>query len=246
MLIDCPGCAKSYHISRAALGPQGRNVVCPHCLTSWFAAPEVHGIASRDAEDADDGFAAQMAVQPEIDAEFFSERTREPTYEELYGTMPKTQPVAAPPARRSGLPRAVLALPVILGMTTGLIAFRSTIVTLWPKANAVYAAAGFPVNTRGLDLQHVHVNLVHNGAQPLLVVDGEIANRRADKSHVPKLELVVRDAEGHDIYSWDAASPKAKLDGGETIAFRARLAAPPANGQDVFVRFAAADVKPER
>src|SRR5579862_5026396 len=39
MLIDCPGCAQSYHIVKAALGPNGRRVACPRCDTIWFAAP---------------------------------------------------------------------------------------------------------------------------------------------------------------------------------------------------------------
>jgi hypothetical protein len=63
---------------------------------------------------------------------------------------------------------------------------------------------------------------------------------------VPELRLAVRDDQGHEIYTWGAASPKTKLEGGETIAFRARLVAPPADGHDVFVRFAAAEPKTAR
>ena len=35
MLIDCPGCARSYHVSSADLGSRGRTLVCPRCDARW-------------------------------------------------------------------------------------------------------------------------------------------------------------------------------------------------------------------
>jgi predicted Zn finger-like uncharacterized protein len=243
MLIDCPGCAKSYHISRAALGSGGRNVACPQCLTSWFVTPDAKGIADLGLDEAEESFTG-----PEINAEAISERTRQPSYEELYGAPAKSEeaPPTMPQRHRLRLPRAALVTLIVLTFATSTIAFRAPIVGFWPQAAKLYAAAGLPVNERGLDLQHLHVNLVHDGAQALLVVDGEIANRRADKTPVPRIKLAVRDADGHEIYTWDEASPKAKLESGETIAFRARLAAPPAEGHDIFVRFATAEPRQAR
>lgn len=244
MLIDCPSCAKSYHIGRAALGPRGRNVACPQCLTSWFVTPDAKGVADLDIA-ADDSFAAGDArlAAPEISVEAVSERSRQPTYEELYGPRVKAEERVAPPPqiRVPRVPRAAVTAIAALGLVMGVIAGRMTIVRLWPQAAKIYAAAGLPVNERGLDLKNLHVNLIHDGAQALLVVDGEIANKRGDKMPVPKIKLAVRDAGGHEIYTWDEASPKAKLDGGEVIAFRARLVAPPTEGRDIFVRFAAAE-----
>ena len=39
MLIDCPGCARSYHVGPADLGASGRTVVCPRCDTRWHQGP---------------------------------------------------------------------------------------------------------------------------------------------------------------------------------------------------------------
>jgi predicted Zn finger-like uncharacterized protein len=241
MLIDCPGCAKSYHIGRAALGSHGRNVACPHCLTSWFVTPDAQGIA--DLSIADLGGADRGLDAPEINAEAISERAREPTYEELYGPAVKSEDRIVPvPQRLMPWPsHGAMTIFAVLALAVGVIGLRATIVKVWPQAAKAYAAAGLPVNERGLDLKHLQVNLVHNGAQALLVVDGEIANQRSGETPVPKIKLAVRDADGHEIYTWDEASPKPKLQSGETIAFRARLVAPPADGRDIFVRFAAAD-----
>jgi hypothetical protein len=60
---------------------------------------------------------------------------------------------------------------------------------------------------------------------------------------VPPVALTVLGADGQAKYAWTTPAPKARLEAGETIAFRARLAAPPAEGADVLVRFASAEPK---
>ena len=48
------------------------------------------------------------------------------------------------------------------------------------------------------------------------------------------------DVRGRDVYSWNAAAPKAELAPGETVIFRTRLAAPPDNALRTVIRFASA------
>ncbi len=48
----------------------------------------------------------------------------------------------------------------------------------------------------------------------------------------------MRGPNGLDRYAWTAPTPKSRLEGGEKIAFRARLASPPEDGAEVLVRFA--------
>ncbi len=167
--------------------------------------PDAKGVADLDIA-ADDGFTAGDArlAAPEINVEAISERTRQPTYEELYGPRVKAEErvAPAPQIRVPRVPRAAVTVIAALGLVMSVIAGRATIVRLWPQAAKIYAATGLPVNERGLDLKNLHVNLVHDGAQALLVVDGEIANKRGDKTPVPKIKLAVRDAGGHEIYTW--------------------------------------------
>lgn len=40
MLIDCPACDRSYHVSREELGAAGRVVICPRCRTEWLVDGE--------------------------------------------------------------------------------------------------------------------------------------------------------------------------------------------------------------
>ena len=45
MLIDCPGCARSYHVSSADLGSRGRTLVCPRCDSRWHQDGPGHDLA---------------------------------------------------------------------------------------------------------------------------------------------------------------------------------------------------------
>lgn len=45
MLIDCPGCARSYHVSSVDLGDRGRTLVCPRCDARWHQDDPGHDLA---------------------------------------------------------------------------------------------------------------------------------------------------------------------------------------------------------
>jgi hypothetical protein len=138
----------------------------------------------------------------------------------------------------SPLLAAILA--VIFG-SMALVGLKEKIVQVLPASGALYAAAGLPVNLRGLEFRGVTSVVSEANSQHLLKVRGEIANLRPGLNQVPPIELVVESADGRPIYRWTTTVPKAKLGGNETIAFETRLVAPPEAGRDVKVRFAQAN-----
>ncbi|MGO8738736.1 hypothetical protein [Rhodoblastus sp.] len=118
-----------------------------------------------------------------------------------------------------------------------LIGARAQIVTFAPATAPLYAALGLKVNLRHMGLDHVVSRLAYEDGRPVLIVEGEIRNFAATPRVAPRMRLSVLDAGGREIYHWIAAPPKARLAVGETAEFRARLAAPPKEGQEVRVRF---------
>jgi predicted Zn finger-like uncharacterized protein len=64
MLIVCPSCATSYDVELASLGPQGRQVRCSRCHTTWHAAPA----------HADQLLAAAQAIAPALATELAVDR----------------------------------------------------------------------------------------------------------------------------------------------------------------------------
>ncbi len=95
MLIDCPGCGKSYHIIKAVLAPLGRRVACPRCDSIWFVSAE--GIASAEPPNASD-----FAFDPDLNAIHEDE---EPTELELMPVESDRAPRLAPnPSRPAAHP----------------------------------------------------------------------------------------------------------------------------------------------
>jgi predicted Zn finger-like uncharacterized protein len=216
MQIDCPGCAKSYHIVKAALGPNGRRVACPRCDAVWFIAA-----------DGRDGQLAPLIPTPlEIPANDVRPRKKQ------------VAKPAAPISRPHSSLKELCAGAALLVSGMALLGLRAEIVRLWPPTSTVYAALGLPVNLRGLELRDLHTVSTRDGSEAVLGIEGKIANIRSSVTKVPPIELSIRDPSGHILYSWTATSQKRRLAAGETIVFRAQLAEPPAGSYDVLARFA--------
>jgi predicted Zn finger-like uncharacterized protein len=229
MLIDCPGCAKSYHIIKAALGPNGRRVACPRCDTIWFVR----------AEASANGMEPNIPATIEISAEDIVLRSPLKKRNIAANARP-VQPTPAPRVRSSFL-KDICSGVALLAFGMAIIGFRAEIVRLWAPSGTAYAALGLPVNLLGLELRNLRTVSTHEGNEAVLGIEGEIANVGGTRTEVPPIELAIRDREGHELYSWTAKSQKRLLAVGEIILFRARLAAPPTGGHEVVARFATAE-----
>jgi hypothetical protein len=185
-------------------------------------------------EDRLDAFA--HATDDAIVAEAMSEAKRAPTYDELWGVRPLVEMKAPEPHSRAPMVTAIVA--TLIG-AMALVALREKIVRVAPPMALGFAAIGLPVNLDGLELRGVRSRIVMDGAKKVLAIEGEIANARREPMEVPQLALTVRGDDGLAKYAWTSPAPKSRLEPGEMVVFRARLASPPASGADVLVRFAA-------
>jgi hypothetical protein len=135
---------------------------------------------------------------------------------------------------RMPLPVLIVLLLFVCGALLGL---RKDIVRHVPQMASFYAAIGMPVNLRGLVFHDVKIsNETHDGV-PVLVVEGVIASTVGVPVDVPRIRFALRNAAGAEVYSWVAQPSQPVLEAGEAIPFRSRLASPPADGQNLQVRF---------
>ena len=154
--------------------------------------------------------------------------------------LPRPRSTAARMKKASTATAPALVIAAFIMATTAAIAARATIVSVAPATAVVYARLGMPVNLRGLSIDSVRATAAGQteDSQELLIT-GEIVNLRESETRVPNLRLALRAEDGRELYVWTVREPKDRLGPHERVAFRARLAAPPAGVRDVLVKFGA-------
>ena len=164
MLIDCPTCARSYHVSPAQI-EGGRTVICPRCDAHWHVGGPAFGQVFGGQNFG--GNAPRLA---------FGEVPRLAAPDRVFGDLPPSREVKLPTARkrRRVAPAVTLGL-AALALVSLTIGARAKIVQLVPRAAALYGAAGLPVNLRGLAFRNVHSDRLSPSAADI-VVTGEIRN----------------------------------------------------------------------
>ena len=188
--------------------------------------------------------AHQLRRAMELSTEAVSGRPRQPTYEELWGKswrQPQHEPFRARETGSVWLSPVLATLFAIVLGSMSLAGLKEQIVRAVPATSALYAAAGLPVNVRGLEFRGVTSRVSAENSQRLLKVQGEIVGLRPGFTPVPPIELIVQGEDGRALYRWTATPSKTKLGADETIAFETRLVAPPEAGRNVKVRFAQAN-----
>lgn len=138
--------------------------------------------------------------------------------------------------RRSwpGLPTIILVLAAVLA---ALVNWRAAVVSVVPQTAGLFASIGLPVNLRGLTLDDVKTSMETHEGVTVLVVEGTIANLTRQPLELPRLRFAVRNAAGYEVYAWTALPGQPILAPGDRAPFRSRLASPPADAQDIIVRF---------
>jgi hypothetical protein len=117
-------------------------------------------------------------------------------------------------------------------LVLALIVWRADIVRLLPQTALFYRMVGFEVNLRGLDISNETVD-----GKPILVIEGVIVGETRKPVELPRLRFSVRDAQGAEIYAWNAVLDQPVLKPGERAFFKSRLASPPPEGRNIDIRF---------
>jgi predicted Zn finger-like uncharacterized protein len=118
-----------------------------------------------------------------------------------------------------------------------LVGWRNDVVRALPQTASFFAALGLPVNLRGLTFDEVATATEQHEGVPILVVEGYVVNGAHRLEDVPRLKFILRNAARQEIYSWTAVPARGSLPPGEAVAFRTRLASPPADAHDLVLRF---------
>ena len=122
-------------------------------------------------------------------------------------------------------------------LVLALLIWRADVVRLLPQTAAFYKMVGLNINLRGLVFKDVKVTTETVEGKPVLVVEGVIVGESRQPVELPRLRFSVRDAQGIEIYAWNATVEQPVLKPGEKAWFKSRLASPPPEGRNIDVRF---------
>ncbi|HET6839728.1 MAG TPA: MJ0042-type zinc finger domain-containing protein [Bradyrhizobium sp.] len=133
-----------------------------------------------------------------------------------------------------GLPTMCAAMGALV---LALVIWRAEVVRLMPQTATFYKMVGLEVNLRGLAFKDVKVTTETVEGKPVLVIEGAITGEARNPVELPRLRFSVRDAQGAEIYAWNAVMEQSVLKPGEKARFKSRLASPPPEGRNIDVRF---------
>ncbi|WP_027522155.1 MJ0042-type zinc finger domain-containing protein [Bradyrhizobium sp. Ec3.3] len=144
------------------------------------------------------------------------------------------RPVSRQPRRSSfGLPTCA----AMGALAVALLVWRADMVRLLPQTAAFYKMIGIEVNLRGLAFRDVKVTSETVDGKQVLVIEGAIVGETRKAVDIPRLRFAVRDAQGAEIYAWNAVLEQTVLHPGERALFKSRLASPPPEGRNIDIRF---------
>jgi predicted Zn finger-like uncharacterized protein len=122
-------------------------------------------------------------------------------------------------------------------VVSGLLVFRNSIVATAPGLAGFYATLGLDVNLRGLTFGPIETLREIDNGQPVLVVEGTLANPTQKPREVPALRFALRDGDSQELYAWSIDPKATTIAAGDSLRFRTRLVAPPDRASDLQVRF---------
>ena len=208
-------------------------------------------------EDNDHEHGAPVVDSPSISGDWPAEGEEAPPAAEAawpsidpQDQYPEGRP-ATPPSRLGRLPmfgflkqlpsNPLISLPTACAamgaLVLALLIWRVDVVRLLPQTASFYKMVGLDVNLRGLMFKDVKVTTETVEGKPVLVIEGVIVGEARKPVELPRLRFSVRDAQGAEIYAWNAVLEQPVLQPGQKAWFKSRLASPPPEGRNIDVRF---------
>jgi hypothetical protein len=126
---------------------------------------------------------------------------------------------------------------VLFALNVALIGARHEVVRFFPQTASLFAAIGLPVNLRQLAFENVRITRETENDDASLMIEGNIVSTTNRPVEVPRLRFAARNASGQEIYTWTVRPERSILEPGQRLPFSSRLASPPADANDVMVRF---------
>jgi len=213
MILSCSSCETRFLVDPDAIGPNGRRVRCARCGHVWRQE------APRDLPHRVDLTPPPSA--PSIDIPFGS-------------NLP-----ALPRKPRSQALQWILLLVLFGGLAGAGIFYREPIVAAWPPASKLYDMVGLSAEEIGAGLVFRQVTPRHElrDGKKILEIRGLIANISERDREIPQVRVALIGPQGYEVRHWIFTANAETLEPGETLRFSTVSVDPPANAENLAIRF---------
>lgn len=221
MVITCPACSTRYLVDPRALGAGGRVVRCANCSHTW------HQELAANSRAADDLASPVLTAPAESEARG----------EEGPGGQVQLPALAGQGRGIPALGWALYGVFLVVLFLGGLWFTRDQMVAYWPGLARYYQMAGLSV-AQGMPALDIKVSTptydTENGL-PTLVIEGEVVNQSKVTQQVPKLRIILRDKDHHELQSWVFSVSDMPLMPGSSVPFRTSVSQPNEQATGVLV-----------
>ena len=194
---------------------------------SPFPEPEPMPVAIPDAP----------SLVPPIEHTAYKEPTPADQEDELETFAARRKRMQSKRKKKSRSSRWTAIILVLFAVNVALVGARNEVVRFLPQTASLFAAIGLPVNLRQLAFENVRITRETENGATILMVEGFIVSTANKPVEVPRLRFAARNASGQEIYTWNAKPERSILEPGQRLPFSSRLVSPPADANDVMVRF---------
>ncbi|MHA6721782.1 zinc-ribbon domain-containing protein [Sphingomonas sp. RS2018] len=243
MILECTACGARYLVPDSAIGAEGRTVRCASCRHSWYQAPALLDLSSRDRIEVPEAPVAAEAPEaaPETDSPVGEAPPEVRTYEDEAYSKPRPAYDAFAHRPPFGITRNPTKRWTAAAVVAGCSMMLGAGAILYSGAPGIAAQLGLPIGPTVTPLRFVDEAIERRDrgrAGELFVVSGKVVNPTGSTQRVPDVVVELRDTQNRTVYQWSVTPGTRTLAPNAAVAFTSGRTDVPANSKMLKLSFA--------